>query len=82
VVQATQPCSSTASGSMRVLEALSRTGWDSLSSMGISLTPTENRVRRRLGGLINRSDTLGGMVASTLVLYTISQREVVGGIPK
>lgn len=71
MVQATQPSSSTVSGSMRVLEALSWIGWDSRSSMGISLIPTENRVRRRLGGLINKSDTLGGMVARTLVLYTI-----------
>ena len=43
------------------------------SSSGISFSPTEKRVRSRFGSLINRSDTLGGIVARTLVLYTITK---------
>lgn len=74
VVHATQPCSSGRSGvSISVDEVSAVTGEggdDKRSSMGISLMPTENNVRRRVGSFTNRSDTLGGMVASTLVLYT------------
>jgi hypothetical protein len=70
VVQATQPVSPAGDGSIGVRTS----DWDveeeRVSSMGISLTPTENNVRRRFGSLTKRSDTLGGIVASTLVLYT------------
>lgn len=76
VVHATHPSSSTElGGSMRVDEEVSGSGGaESRSSIGISLTPTEKRVRRRLGSFIRRSDTLGGMVARTLVLYTKSDQ--------
>jgi hypothetical protein len=76
VVQATQPCSWTSDGSMRGSDWESE---DRRSSMGMSLTPTEKSVRRRFGSLTRRSDTEGGIVASTLVLYTVISHEIQGG---
>jgi hypothetical protein len=75
VVQATQPLSSgTSGGSMRVNEdasVVSGGGEAKRSSMGMSFTPTQNSVRSRLGSFTRRSETLGGIVARTLVLYTV-----------
>ena len=77
MVQATQPCSWTSEDScVGVLEE------ERCSSMGISLTPTENRVRRRFGSVNKRSDTEGGIVASTLVLYTVVSRTRRMDVPK
>ena len=76
MVQATQPCSWTSD------ESISGSVWEEeerRSSIGISLTPTENNVRRRFGSLTRRSDTEGGIVASTLVLYTTISHEEGGG---
>ena len=67
MVHATQPCSWTSAVSIRGSD---RDFEERRSSMGISLTPTENRVRRRFGSLSRRSDTDAGIVARTLVLYT------------
>ena len=70
VVQATQPCSVTMSEDDMVFR-VAVSVWESeqsCSSMGISLTPTEKRVRKRFGSFTRRSETLCGRVASTLVL--------------
>jgi hypothetical protein len=75
VVQATQPCSWTSD------ESITGSVWEAeerRSSMGISLTPTENNVRRRFDSLTRRSETDGGIVASTLVLYTTISHEAGG----
>lgn len=79
MVQATQPCSWTSDDSGGVL---GRGSDERRSSMGISLTPTENSVLRRLGSVNRRSDTDGGIVASTLVLYTVISQDLRWGIPK
>ncbi len=72
MVQATQPCSLTMSEDDMVFR-VAVSVWESeesCSSIDISLTPTEKRVRRRFGSFTRRSETLGGSVARTLVLYT------------
>ena len=79
MVQATQPRSSTSEGSRGGSEGV---GEERRSRRGMSLTPTEKRVRRRLGSFVRRSDTDGGIVARTLVLYTHVSGEMEVGIPK